>query len=58
MTLEKAIKLNQESEKSLRDHKFIDHADAVKLSNEALKRVQQMRQDNAFLSPPPLPGEE
>lgn len=39
MKPEKAIELNEESERSLRSHKFIDHADAVALGNEALKRL-------------------
>lgn len=37
MKLEKAIELSPEIEKSLRSHKFIDYADAVKLGEEALK---------------------
>lgn len=43
MKLQKAIELNQESEKSLREHKFIDHADAIKLGIEAMKQVQFYR---------------
>jgi hypothetical protein len=38
--LSKALELNKESEQSLRKHKFIDHADAIKLGIEALKRVK------------------
>lgn len=43
MELTKAIELNEESEKSLRKHKFVDHADAVKMGNVAIKRVQARR---------------
>lgn len=58
MTIEEAIKLNEESEKSLRDHKFIDHADAVKLGTEALK-ARKVWQDNEGFDPSEaLPGEE
>lgn len=39
MNAKKAIELNKESEKSLRQGKFIDHADAVAFSNEALKWI-------------------
>ncbi|MBA7566307.1 hypothetical protein ES708_07998 [subsurface metagenome] len=43
MNLAKAIELNEEAEKSLRDHKFIDYADAVKLCGEAGKAVEKLR---------------
>lgn len=43
MKLSKARELNKESEKSLRDHKFIDHADAINLSIEVIKWVELCR---------------
>lgn len=57
MTLQKAIELNNESEKSLRAHKFIDHADAVKLGNEALLRIQVNRGTTIHNIDEPLPTE-
>lgn len=57
MTLPKAIELNIESERSLRKHKFIDHADAIKLGNVALKREQYHRSCYPNQSPNLLPGE-
>ncbi len=57
MNLAKAIELNQESEKSLRDHKFIDHADAVKLGTEAMKREQARRNPRHYKIGYLLPGE-
>ncbi|MBA7566297.1 hypothetical protein ES708_07988 [subsurface metagenome] len=57
MNLSKAIELNKEAEKSLRDHKFIDHADAVKLGGEALKRELFKRQTMSLNEADFLPGE-
>lgn len=57
MKLSKAIELNKESEKSLRDHKFIDHADAVQLGIEALERISTMRSNPNYNRAAPLPGE-
>ena len=57
MNFTKAIELNKESEKSLRDNKFTDHADAIKLGNEAMGAMKSLRA-NALLGPDePLPGE-
>lgn len=56
-TIEKAIDLNKESEKSLRSHKFIDYADAVALGNEALKRIKACREPEGGSPLPPLAGE-
>ena len=39
MKLEKAIELGKDAEKSLRDHKFPEHADAIKLLGEAGERI-------------------
>lgn len=57
MNLPKAIQLNTESEKSLRDHKFIDHADAARLGIEALKREQEHRELDIDTRFGLLPGE-
>ena len=57
MTLDKAIELNIESQRSLRNHKFHDHADAVKLGNEALKLYQHNRLIGQHVDPITLPGE-
>ena len=57
MNLKKAIEFNQESESSLRNHKFADHADAVALGNEALKRLQDIRGLDASRPVNLLPGE-
>ena len=57
MKLEKAIELNKESEESLRKHKFIDHADAIKLGIEALKAIEVYRSANESWLSLPLPGE-
>jgi hypothetical protein len=57
MNLPKAIELNKEAEKSLRDHNFIEHADAVKIGGEAMKRLEKGRRvDHAFACVK-LPGE-
>ncbi|MBA7569787.1 hypothetical protein ES708_11528 [subsurface metagenome] len=57
MNLPKAIELNKEAEKSLRDHKFIDHADAVKLGGEALEFRQRWEQQEGEADFLLLPGE-
>jgi len=57
MKLEKAIEFNQMSEKSLRDHMFLDHADAVRMGNEAIKCVINNRLFGIPNSINPLPGE-
>lgn len=57
MKLEKAIELNEESEKSLRSHKFHDFADAVKLGNEALKEIQKARNLRGLVYSYKLPDE-
>lgn len=57
MNLDKAIELNDQSEDSLRSHKFIDHADAVKLANQALIRMQQGREKGYDFFGHLLPGE-
>lgn len=57
MKLDKAIELSKEAEASLRSHKFIDYADAIKLGREALKRVQQFRADPDWPDLTQLPGE-
>lgn len=57
MNIPKAIELNEESERSLRDHKFIDHADAIKLGNQALKRIVYLRKDMDCPHWMTLPGE-
>ena len=54
--LEKAIELSKESERSLRSHKFIDHADAIKLGTEALKAIQEERLGNPLLDGEMLPS--
>ena len=58
MKLAKAIELSKEAEDSLRQHKFIDHADAVKLLTEAAKRFQDLRQVIRVPYTDPLPGED
>lgn len=58
MTLDKAIELNEDTEKSLRDHKFIDYADAVKLLIEAGKRLRSNRNFSSDIDLSPLPGED
>jgi len=55
--IDKAIELNEESEKSLRDHKFIDHANAIALGDEALKVLRHGRTIGAHVDPIKLPGE-
>jgi len=57
MTLDKAIELNKESEKSLRSNKYIDHADAILLGNEAIKLFERMRNNPTLSFCPTLPGE-
>lgn len=57
MKLEKAIELNKESERSLRQHKFIDFADAVMLGNEAIIRELFFRRPRFKDHIKPLPGE-
>lgn len=57
MELIKAIELNTESERSLRKHKFIDYADAVKIGNAAMKRLAMLRSYGVKDAIPPLPGE-
>ncbi|MBA7568560.1 hypothetical protein ES708_10289 [subsurface metagenome] len=57
MNLPKAIELNKEAEKSLRDHKFIDYADAVKLGGVAIAEVIEARLMNNILPHSRLPGE-
>lgn len=57
MKLGTAIELNKESEQSLREHKFIEHADAVKMGNEALKVTQRERQTSIYRKFNKLPGE-
>lgn len=57
MEILKAIELNNESIKSLRKHKFYDHADAAQMGNEALKRLQEARKKVYFTSRKLLPGE-
>ncbi len=58
MKIPKAIELNKESEQSLRDHKFIDHADAIQLGIEALGTVQKWREEHRDLGFLLLPGED
>ena len=57
MNLPKAIELNKESEMSLRNHKFIDFADAIKLSNEAITELQELRETVLGDAWSLLPGE-
>jgi len=57
MNLAKAIELNKEAEKSLRDHKFIDHADAVKIGGEAMEREQLLRREIPYDREGLLPSE-
>jgi len=57
MTPEKAIELNEESERSLRSAKFTDYADAVALGNEALKLMIAWRKSLPLDNPQLLPGE-
>ena len=57
MNLPKAIELNKEAEKSLRDHKFIEHADAVKLCGEAGKTIESSRRYKLPVPLSLLPGE-
>lgn len=58
MKLDKAIELSENTEKSLRQHKFIDYADAVKLGIEALKEVKKARYGDPALDGELLPGED
>ena len=57
MNLNKVLELNEESEKSLRSHKFIDHANAILIGNEAIKCVINNRLFGIPNSVNPLPGE-
>ncbi|GAH94550.1 unnamed protein product [marine sediment metagenome] len=57
MNPDKAIELNKESEQSLRKHKFIDHADAIQLGIEALKREKEYRPRTEPRNFDLLPGE-
>ncbi len=57
MKLTKALELNKESEQSLRNHKFIDHADAIQLGIEALKAIERMRHEDVSDEILQLPGE-
>lgn len=58
MTADKAIELNKESIQSLAKNKFQDHADAVKMGNEALLRINRQRGLTIPYIQPPLPGED
>lgn len=58
MKILKAIELNEASYQSLANHKFPDHADAIKLGNEALKQRQQLIKNYPHLPWPKLPGED
>ncbi|MBA7633838.1 hypothetical protein ES703_41409 [subsurface metagenome] len=58
MTLDKAIELSKEAESSLRKHKFIDHADAVKLLTEAAKHFRDLREVIRVPFTDHLPGED
>jgi hypothetical protein len=58
MQIPKALELNKESEQSLRKHKFIDHADAIQLGIEALKRVKELRVSGKPDRYSILPGED
>ena len=49
MNIDKAIELNKESIQSLASHKFPDHADAVRLGNEALERVKAYKEAHVGL---------
>lgn len=57
MNLAKAKELNKESEQSLRQHKFIDYADAIKLSNEAVEWMLLCRVTSPGTVPDLLHGE-
>lgn len=57
MNLKKAIELNVESEKSLREHKFVDHANAILVGNEALKHFETYRRHGFLTEHRLLPGE-
>lgn len=57
MTRLKALELNKESFKSLKDGKFQDHADAVALGIEALKRLGLARSYGDKHAMGLLPGE-
>lgn len=58
MELKQAIKLNEESETSLRKHGFGIYADAVKTGNEAIARLQRLRSDKHCSPTKKLPGED
>lgn len=58
MKLAKAIELSPEIVKSLRDHKFHDHADVVQLGLEALKETKRLRKYKAWFLKSELPGED
>ena len=57
MNIPKAIELNKEAENSLRKGKHPDHADAVALGIEALKRDVHNRLVNNHPDQAKLPGE-
>lgn len=57
MKLDKAIELNKESERSLRDGKLIDYADAVKLGIEAMIFLKSLRDNYKPKGFKLLPGE-
>lgn len=53
MNLPKAKELQKEAYQSLADHKFYDHADAVKVGLEATDRLIELR-NNPRLDPKKL----
>lgn len=57
MNLDRAKELNKESEKSLRSHKFVEHADAIKLTNEAAEWILLARVHSPGAVPDLLHGE-
>lgn len=57
MNIPKAIELSEAAERSLRTHKFIDHANAVALGREALKSHQKAIAAGWFPPGYKLPGE-
>lgn len=58
MNLPKAIELNKESIQSLAGHDFQDHADALKLGNAAIARLQLARSYGDKHTLQRLPGED
>jgi len=57
MTIEKAIEILDDNIKAQPSGTDCDYFNAVRLSIEALKRIDRQRHNNIPVHQPPLPGE-